>query len=744
MYCGKCGSEIDKKIGLCPNCDAAALEKVTEANTKKSLKKAKRRGFSAIIALILVIAIVVSSVIFAISKGWIGNNSEEEKKKVQTTYITYLNKTIIPDVGEYDSDHPESSNEGVHSALFCDLNNDDNDEFVVAYSKKNGGNIDFNISCYEYDEETKDPVKAEENVELIGTVTPSTEPDYTENKDDVFHFPNETIVYSITYENETYIVCEHMSWMDMWSYECHIYKIEKGTFIEVSNIFVPNIGTDGTRIVYSNKLPEKLDIDNSDFDYSITKYVSNSVYAESFKNTESILFYKEGGGSTYIYDKYYNSEESAVADFFKCYGIVNKQYYTEQNDHIAINHPDKTDLIYSYCYYWEYDEDGNTIEKYEINDYTDWKSLIENTDKSNVELNNNLPTEDEQKLFEKMLNDSAFVWYYGSLNENTEYEQLMDFIINESVPSGLYTAFYGELPDGYYEHKDPKGKFDGGFSYELNADKVDWILQNVLNTKPNRQKEAYNCYYSGDKFYKRVDLGGGLDPIYKINRCMSIDANKVGFEIYCSYDQNDDYYYLYFITELKEDDSIGKYWSIYEFSSNSLLFANIQENNDDSIDITENDLKIRYRNALDLYSYYFYGYGDYQDFNDTINKGEYELAATSYGEIDTYEELLNKTKKYFTEDAAVKLLKSIEAQDCNGKLYARANGGVGSAECKETISFQKVDNHTFKMESKYHWDYWNEESTDIDIYTRNFVYQNNRWVLDDANLICGFLDCTIN
>ena len=195
MYCGKCGSEIDKKTGLCPNCDAAALEKVQEVNTKKSLKKAKYRGVTAIIALILVIAIVVSSVVFAFSKGWIGNNGEEEKKKVQTTYITYLNKTIIPEIGEYDSNHPESSNEGVHSALFCDLNNDNKEEFIVAYSKENGNNIDFNISCYEYDEETKDPENAEENVELIGTVTPSTEPDYTDSSEDVFHFSNQTIVY---------------------------------------------------------------------------------------------------------------------------------------------------------------------------------------------------------------------------------------------------------------------------------------------------------------------------------------------------------------------------------------------------------------------------------------------------------------------------------------------------------------------------------------------------------------------
>ncbi len=408
-FCGKCGNEIDKKTGLCPNCDAAALEKVQEVNTKKSLKKAKRRGVTAIIALILVIAIVVSSVVFAISKGWIGDNNEEEKKKIQTTYVTYLNKTIIPEIGEYDSDHPESSNEGVHSALFCDLNNDNKEEFVIAYSKENGNNIDFNISCYEYDEETKDPEKAEENVELIGTVTPSTEFDYTKDNDDVFHLPNETIVYSITYENETYIVCEHMSWMNTWSYECHIYKIDKGLFVEVSNIFVPDIGTDGTRIVYSKQLPDKLLIDNSDFNVDLSgtqEYNKGVFYDEDCK----VLFYSEGGNSTYAYDKYYDSEESAVADFFKCYGIENRQYHTIRNDHISINHPDKSDLIYSYCYYWEYDDNGNEIEKYEINDYTDWKSLISNDDSEQA-------TETDKIDIEKIISDAgifAWNWFYDN------------------------------------------------------------------------------------------------------------------------------------------------------------------------------------------------------------------------------------------------------------------------------------------------------------------------------------------
>lgn len=81
MYCGKCGSEIDKKTGLCPNCDAAALQTVQEVNNKKSLKKAKRRGSCAIVALILVIAIVASSVVLLFPKAGLEITVRKKRKR---------------------------------------------------------------------------------------------------------------------------------------------------------------------------------------------------------------------------------------------------------------------------------------------------------------------------------------------------------------------------------------------------------------------------------------------------------------------------------------------------------------------------------------------------------------------------------------------------------------------------------------------------------------------------------------
>lgn len=740
-FCGKCGNEIDKNTGLCPNCDAAALDKVQEVNTKKSLKKAKRRGFGAIIALILVIAIVASSVVFAVSKGWIGNNKEEEQKKVQTTYVTYLNKTIIPEIGEYDSDHPESSNEGVHSALFCDLNNDDKEEFVVAYSKKNGDNIDFNISCYEYDETTKDPDKSEENVELIGTVTPTTEPDYTENDEDVFHLSNQTIVYSVVYNDKTYIVCEHLSWLDEFNYECHVYTVENGKFIEVSNIFRERFGTSGAEYVYSKLLPDEMKINNDDFEFSLAGYM-NEIKHSFYDCNYPILFYQDSGedGYDYIYDTYFNTASEAVCEFLKCYGIIKNNYIDDNSMRIS-NHSE-SDLIFSYLYYREYDDDGNEIKKYEINDYTDWKSLLnsddsinERTDSTDKEYN---PTEEDCKLFEDMLNRTSWIWYLNGdldINKITLEELIERFIILDSMPCGMYTNFWKIPESDYIDVNDPKNEFSG--CYKLNADNVDWIIKNVFCLTPERNISSNNFYYNGDSLYRSSDLGGGLGADYEVIDTIILNNRKVGFTVRGKEDNDNGYdWYQYFIAELKNDNTMGKYWSIYAASRNSLILENGKTEIINSKNISIKDLTKKYNNAFDFYAFYIYGNTQYQDFDNTIKSGE--LVLTEYGEIDTYSEFLNEAKKYFTEDIAIELLKQIDAQDHNGKLYTKANGGVGGAECVESIKILKLNNVTYQVKSTYEWYF---EGDDLPtVREKNFVFENNKWVLDNADFICGELN----
>lgn len=603
MYCGKCGSEIDKKTGLCPNCDTSALDKVQEANTKKSLKKAKRRGVTAIIALILVIAIIVSSVVFAFSKGWIGNNSEEEKKKVQTTYVTYLNKTIIPEIGEYDSDHPESNNEGVHSALFCDLNNDNKEEFVVAYSKENSNNIDFNISCYEYGEETKDPEKAEENVELIGTVTPSTEPDYTENNEDEIHLSNQTIVYSTVYNEITYIVCEHLSWLDEFNYECHVYTVENGNFIEVSNIFRERFGTSGAEYVYSKLLPDEMKINNTDFEFSLAAYM-NEMQHSFYDYNYPILFYQDSGedGYDYIYNTYFDTANAAVCEFLKCYGII-KNSYIEDNP-IRITNPDESDLIFSYLYYREYDEDGNDIEKYEINDYTDWKSLIGNDDFEQA-------TETDEIDIEKIISNAgifAWNWFYDNTHTDKskavtkhvtadwgEYDTAFEPITEKSIKSkndliNLTNQYFTEsvteelmnYKQWYEENNQLYVSQTDGLGDPL-IDGYDIFVQKDNDSKYTLKVVSYFNDETEPPHDVSLELINGkwvlneIFAFYSVPQINIIDENS---KDYSKYQQ-----YFSYLDKLENEYSQPySYYSLYDIDNNGVLeLIAVQDNNEAEI-----------------------------------------------------------------------------------------------------------------------------------------------------------------
>lgn len=590
-YCGKCGSEIDKNTGLCPNCDATALEKVYEANTKKSLKKSKRRGVTAIIALILVFAIVVSSVVFGVSKGWIGNNSEEEKKKVQTTYITYLNKTIIPEIGEYDSDHPESSNEGIHSALFCDLNNDDKEEFVVAYSKENGGNIDLNISCYEYDEETKGPEKAEENVELIGTVTPSTEPDYTDNNEDEYHFSNQTIVYSVVYNDKKYIVCEHLSWLDEYNYECHIYTVENGKFIEVSNIFRERFGTSGAEYVYSKYLPDEMKINNDNFEFSLAGYM-NEMKHSFYDYNYSILFYQDSGedGYEYIYDTYFDTANAAVCEFFKCFGITKNNYI--EDSPIRITNPNESDLIFSYLYYWEYDEDGNIVEKYEINDFTDWKSLIEKDDTFKTDDSNEIDIAetindaaqfahswfydnthtDKSKSITKHITadwgDSDFVFEpitEKSIKSKNDLIELTNKYFTDSVTDELMNMkqWYEEENQLYVSQTDGLGDWlIDTYDVVVNKESETKYILNIIGYMDN---EVFDYPY--DVNLELINGNWVLDELFAFNTEVKINVIDELSSNYNKYQQ-----YFCYLDKLLNDDYSNSYsYGLYDIDKNGVL-----------------------------------------------------------------------------------------------------------------------------------------------------------------------------
>lgn len=145
-----------------------------------------------------------------------------------------------------------------------------------------------------------------------------------------------------------------------------------------------------------------------------------------------------------------------------------------------------------------------------------------------------------------------------------------------------------------------------------------------------------------------------------------------------------------------------------------------------SMQISQGELKAIHEAAVDFYGEHIYGPCEYQDFEHQINNGE--LTLTKYGDIDTYAEFLEEAKKHFTEETAINILKSISAQDYNGKLYTVTNPGVGSVLMGEELSIKKISNSKYRVTSTYQWP-GNRTST----ASRNIVYENGKWVLDDAN-----------
>lgn len=397
MFCGKCGSQIDKKTGLCPICESEAIAKVQEKNTSASIKRAKRKGIGAIIVLVLVIVVIVGGIIIAFNKGWIGTPKGDTQQQIKTTYISFLTKVIVPQMGTYDANHPETSTEGVYSALFSDLNNDKKEEFIVAYSEKNGDNIDTKIACYKYNDNDKnrksdsDEEKPEENVEPIGTVTPSSEKDYSENSDEGFRLPTESILYSIEYEGVNYIIYEHLTWFQGFSYDAHVYTVKDGKFAEISNIIIPLVGSDGTELIYSTKLPESMSFDNSDFDFE--KSESAAYIKENYVDDGGIiLYFHEGENSAFEYNKHFDSVDSAIKAFFAIYGIEKNEPVNWKDSSINLNRPENVNYIYTYAYTIEHDYENDTQkEKYEFNDYTNWQSLLQEKETGTEKADNDKP-----------------------------------------------------------------------------------------------------------------------------------------------------------------------------------------------------------------------------------------------------------------------------------------------------------------------------------------------------------------
>ena len=115
--CEKCGAELDRHTGLCPNCDGdefVPMSAVEDEEYEES--RVTRKGIIAIFLAVIALLIVVSVIIVAVSNGWIGG--KEKHSAARSSYELYLNETLYPNHGVMDIEHPSISSKGM---FFADI-----------------------------------------------------------------------------------------------------------------------------------------------------------------------------------------------------------------------------------------------------------------------------------------------------------------------------------------------------------------------------------------------------------------------------------------------------------------------------------------------------------------------------------------------------------------------------------------------------------------------------------------------
>lgn len=210
-------------------------------------------------------------------------------------------------------------------------------------------------------------------------------------------------------------------------------------------------------------------------------------------------------------------------------------------------------------------------------------------------------TDDDFKNLEKMLKECSFVFnlrYNGDFNleDISVGDVLSCYLTGGGVPNGMYTYFYDETVNydkngrDYYSYssylaEDPEGRFIG--AYKLEADKADWIIENVFEKSPDRSLSAKSYdyqhsgyYYKDDYLYISGELGGGPDNDYKIIESYQLDNSTYGFAVlewidsgFTENPYDNDTHINYYVAKLKEDKDIGRYWCILKGSSGKCCFT---------------------------------------------------------------------------------------------------------------------------------------------------------------------------
>ncbi len=180
-------------------------------------------------------------------------------------------------------------------------------------------------------------------------------------------------------------------------------------------------------------------------------------------------------------------------------------------------------------------------------------------------------TDEDFENFELML-EEAWLPYVDFDRSSTPLSDVVGyFMVCGGMPVGLYTYYFDEVvafdeEDATYSDwlgSDPDGKFGAG-AIKMEADKVDWIVENVFGLEPDNSLNADLCYYKDGYVYVPGELGGGPAVGYCIINKEELPDGR--YEITAMEYNAEDIGYLYpsfqtFVCELKYDDTMGRYWS---------------------------------------------------------------------------------------------------------------------------------------------------------------------------------------
>lgn len=180
--------------------------------------------------------------------------------------------------------------------------------------------------------------------------------------------------------------------------------------------------------------------------------------------------------------------------------------------------------------------------------------------------------QEDVDLFIDMVTQNSSVWNPGSLNEEDEeerYQSAVEHLYDADFKCGLYNYFFEDSVVATQSKSDDE-------VYQMDADKADWILENILNMEVDHDYEDSNYYYSEDVLCYSNQEDDSKQYLYQILDVQEIDENQYLFSLFESAQRGvgasefsliQDSKVLYFLTELREDDAQGKYWSILNYSS---------------------------------------------------------------------------------------------------------------------------------------------------------------------------------